>query len=69
LRLDLSAEVAARRKPGDAIGERAVRRQLEAYALWLPRLPGAVGLDATRPPDELAAEAFALVLEGPHGPM
>jgi thymidylate kinase len=57
--LDLPADVALARKPGDVIGAAAVRRQLEAYRNWLPRLAGIRRLDATRAPDELRSEAVA----------
>jgi thymidylate kinase len=63
LHLVIDAEEAVRRKPGDPIGEQAVRRQLQAYAEIAPSLPPAVELDATRPRDELAAAALDLVLD------
>jgi thymidylate kinase len=62
LHLDVPLEVAVARKPGDPIGAQAVRRQLEAYAEWAPRLPAAVRLDATEDPAVLAAEAFTRVV-------
>ena len=60
--LELPAEEAVRRKQGDPIGERAVRRQLDAYAEWLPRVPALARLDATRPASEVRAEALERVL-------
>lgn len=60
--LTIDAQEAVRRKPGDPIGERAVRRQLAAYAAVAPTLPPAHQLDATRPRDDLVAAALALVL-------
>jgi thymidylate kinase len=57
--LDIPADVALARKPGDVIGAAAVRRQLEAYRSWLPRLRGVRRLDATRAPNELRSEAVA----------
>ena len=62
LHLDVPAEEAVRRKPGDPIGERAVRRQLAAYAEVAPTLPPAEALDATLPRAVLAERALALVL-------
>ncbi len=63
LHLVIEADEAVRRKPGDPIGERAVRRQLEAYADIAPTLPPSVPLDATDSRDELAAVALGLVLD------
>jgi thymidylate kinase len=57
--LDIPAEVALARKPGDVIGAAAVRRQLEAYRSWLPRLRGVRRLDATRTPHALRSDAVA----------
>jgi thymidylate kinase len=57
--LDIPADVALARKPGDVIGAAAVRRQLEAYRSWLPRVRGVRRLDATRAPHELTSEAVA----------
>ena len=57
--LDIPADVALARKPGDVIGAAAVRRQLEAYRRWLPRLRGVRRLDATRAPHELRSDAVA----------
>ena len=56
--LDVPAEVAVSRKPGDVIGESAVRRQLSTYAGQIEALPGVQVLDATAPPDGLAEDAF-----------
>jgi thymidylate kinase len=63
LHLVIDVDEAVRRKPGDPIGERAVRRQLEAYAGIAPSLPPSVQLDATSSRDELAAAALDLVLQ------
>jgi predicted ATPase len=60
--LDVPLEVALARKPGDIIGAAAVRRQLDAYGHWLPKLAGVSILDATRPPDELSSEALLHLL-------
>lgn len=60
--LDVEAPVAAARKPGDAIGEVAVRRQLESYRSEIATMPGLVALDASRAPDEVAGEVLAAVL-------
>jgi thymidylate kinase len=69
LYLDVPAETAVRRKPDPAFGERFVRRQLEAYARWLPEAPGLTRLDATRPRAEVAEAALRAVLgEPPPGP-
>jgi thymidylate kinase len=57
--LDIPADVALARKPGDVIGAAAVRRQLEAYGSLLPRLRGVRRLDATRAPHELRSDAIA----------
>ncbi len=57
--LDIPADMALARKPGDVIGAAAVRRQLEAYRSWLPRLRGVRRLDATRAPHELRSDAVA----------
>ena len=59
------AELAVARKPGDAIGEAAVRRQLEAYATELEAMPEIVVLDASRPPEDLARDVLAALFEGP----
>jgi thymidylate kinase len=60
--LDIPADVALARKPGDIIGAAAVSRQLEAYGRWLRRLPGLRRLDATRGPDELRGEAVTALV-------
>jgi hypothetical protein len=60
--LEAPAELAVSRKPGDAIGEAAVRRQLEGYASELETLPGVVVLDASRPAEELARHVLATLL-------
>jgi thymidylate kinase len=59
--LDVPAEVSVARKPDEVFGEHSVRRQLEEYARWLDRLPSAVRLDATLPPEELVARALRAV--------
>jgi thymidylate kinase len=65
--LDVPAEVSVARKPDDLLGEHAVRRQLEEYARWLDRLPPALRLDATLPPDELVARALRAMTAGVKG--
>jgi thymidylate kinase len=52
--MNVPPEEAAARKPGDAIGEPAIRRQLEAYATELDAMPEVVVLDATRPAEDIA---------------
>jgi thymidylate kinase len=66
--LEAPAELAVSRKPGDAIGEAAVRRQLEGYASELETLPGVVVLDASRPAEELARRVLATLLGAVHAP-
>lgn len=58
--LDVSADVAVARKPGDSFGEHAVRRQLEGYAAWLADA-SVWRLDADRPVKSLAAQVLAVV--------
>lgn len=65
--LDVTAEEAVRRKPGDAIGERAVRRQLVGYERELPTIGGVQRLDASAPPDRLARTALEVLLRLPAG--
>ena len=60
--LDAPAELAVARKPDDAIGEAAVRRQLEGYAAELETMRDIVVLDATRSPEELARRVLAGLL-------
>jgi hypothetical protein len=48
------ADLAAVRKPGDAIGPAAIARQLDAYAVELERMRDVPVLDASRPAEELA---------------
>jgi len=63
LYMDAPAEVAVARKPEDVFGEHAVRRQLQAYARWLDRLPRTVPLDATRSTAELLGQALLVTTE------
>jgi thymidylate kinase len=63
--LDVTVEEAVRRKPGDAIGERAVRRQLSGYERELRKVAGVQRLDATQPADELVRAALVMLLR--HG--
>jgi hypothetical protein len=53
--LDVPAEVALARKPGDMFGEYAVRRQLEGYESCLSEMEDLRRLDGNRGADELAA--------------
>jgi thymidylate kinase len=62
--LEVPTETALARKPGDMIGEHAIRRQLAAYERWLPRLDRVRRLQASKPPDELVDEALSY-LAGP----
>lgn len=62
--LDVPVDEAVRRKPGDPIGELAVRRQVTAYDRWTGRLGGVTRLDATRDPADLRRAALELVLRG-----
>lgn len=62
LYLDVSAETAAARKPGDTIGAYAVAAQLAEYSTLLPLARGLRVLDATRPRPDLQQEALAHVL-------
>ena len=56
--LDLPAEVAVARKPGDTIGSQAVVAQLERYRELLGGRSDVLTLDATRPSADLAAEVL-----------
>jgi thymidylate kinase len=67
--LEAPAELAVARKPGDAIGEAAVRRQLERYAAELETMPDVVVLDASRPAEELARRVLAGLLGAGDGPL
>ena len=62
--LDITAEEAARRKPGDTIGLLAVRAQLESYGRTGELVPGRVVLDATAPPLVNAARVLEQLLAG-----
>lgn len=62
LYLQVSPEVAVARKPDDAFGDLVVRRQLERYEAWLPEIPGAIVLDASRPSRDLANQALRLAI-------
>ena len=61
--LDVPVAEAVRRKPGDPIGEPAVRSQVERYEARLAGLRGVVRLDATAEPSELVRRVLALVLD------
>ena len=64
IHLDVPVDVAVGRKPGDLIGEQAVRRQLVAYDRYATsRVHSTVRLDATRAPHVLARRAFELLVE------
>lgn len=52
--LDVTAEMAVARKPGDVFGHHAVSSQLERYEIWLKESHGVEILDASLPPDTLA---------------
>lgn len=56
--LDVPPEVAVARKPGDVIGESAVRRQLSTYAEQLRSRRNVRVLDATAPVSVLVEDAF-----------
>jgi thymidylate kinase len=58
LYVDVPAEVALERKPGDTFGEHAIRRQLEYYAARRGEFPDLVVLDGRRSLDELRMEAL-----------
>lgn len=58
LYVDVPAEVALARKPGDTFGEHAIRRQLEHYAARRDEFPDLVVLDGRRSLDELRMEAL-----------
>ena len=60
--LHVAPDVAASRKPGDPIGEAAVRRQLEIYRRELAAMPDVLVLDGSLPVEELARRAFAAIL-------
>jgi len=62
IHLDVPVEVAVARKPGDLIGEPAVRRQVEAYDGYVRADATTTTLDATRPRGELARSAFELLV-------
>jgi thymidylate kinase len=61
--LDVPAEVALSRKPGDTFGEYAVRRQLEGYEARLGEVEGLRRLDGDRRADELAAVVTRWITE------
>jgi len=60
--LDVPVDVALERKPADMIGEHAVRRQLDAYEWWLPKLDRIQTIDARRPAPAVAMEVFRRVV-------
>jgi thymidylate kinase len=62
--LEVPAEVAVARKPGDVIGESAVRRQLEVYDACRADLPRLLVLDATAAPSRLAMELLRRLTGG-----
>lgn len=53
--LDVPAEVALARKPGDMFGEYAIRRQLESYEAHSGEVEELHRLNSVDPADELAA--------------
>lgn len=59
--LDVPAEVAAARKPGDSFGIFAVERQLAAYDEALAEVRNLVRLDARRPQEELLEVVMATI--------
>jgi thymidylate kinase len=59
--LDVPAEVAAARKPGDSFGIFAVERQLAAYDAALAGVRNLVRLDACRTQAELLADVMATI--------
>jgi thymidylate kinase len=59
--LDVPADVAVARKPGDSYGAFAVREQLARYEEWLVEVPDIVILDGSRPPEDLATEVLAWI--------
>ncbi len=60
--LDVDAETAVARKPGDTFGHHAVESQLRRYAARLEARKDVVVLDATRDPRDIANDAFARIL-------
>ena len=59
--LEVSTETALSRKPADLFGAEALRGQVETCQRYAAEAPGLVRMDGTRPPRELATEAFAAV--------
>jgi thymidylate kinase len=60
--LDVPADLAVARKPGDLFGRHAVERQLEGYAGRRNGISGLEVLDATRPEEELARTVLLRIL-------
>lgn len=60
--VDVPADVAVTRKPGDTFGRHAVTRQLDGYARWLGEVPAVTVLDGTQRPDALAATVLDRLL-------
>ena len=60
--LELPAAEAISRKPGDSIGEHAVRRQLDSYRRYRASIPDLHVLDATLPPEQNLYEALRILL-------
>jgi thymidylate kinase len=61
LLLTIPAQAALARKPGDMFVQAVLERQSDRYSALRSEVPGLHELDATRPAEELAAEAFRLV--------
>jgi thymidylate kinase len=57
--LDIPADVAVQRKPGDTIGAGAVAAQLASYQSLLQSAPNTVVIDATQPPADTALQILA----------
>ena len=60
--IEMSAEEATARKPGDVIGTHAVTRQLEEYDSILTTVPAFRRLDGTRTTAELANHVFRAIV-------
>jgi thymidylate kinase len=56
--LDVPADVAVSRKPGDTFGQYAVETQLDAYAGQLGSLPDVLIVDGCRPTSDIANEVL-----------
>jgi thymidylate kinase len=62
--LEVPPELAVSRKPDDAFGDVFVRRQIDRYRIRLDDIRSLCRLDATRPAEDVAAEALKVVLGG-----